>query len=63
MTHYELGKKYKKIVTVAKMYEDLPSVLVIDDKRYVFDPPRPDGKGGLKDGRTRKPRGSVRKSD
>ncbi|WP_339316908.1 hypothetical protein [Paenibacillus sp. FSL R10-2734] len=48
MTHYEVGKKYKKIVTVAKMYEDLPSVLVIDDKRYVFDPPRPDGKGGAK---------------
>lgn len=46
MTNYEAGKKYKKIVTVAKMHKDAPSVLMIDDMRYVLDPPRPNGKGG-----------------
>ncbi|WP_342409853.1 hypothetical protein [Paenibacillus sp. FSL R10-2778] len=45
MTHYEVGKKYKKIVTVAKMHEDAPSVLMIDDMRYVLDPPTTPRKG------------------
>ncbi|MGE7613488.1 hypothetical protein [Paenibacillus sp. NPDC101420] len=49
MTHYEVTKKYKKIVTVVKIHKDVPSVLMIDDKRYVLDPPRTPRKGG-KDG-------------
>ncbi|OKP94793.1 hypothetical protein [Paenibacillus sp. P32E] len=46
MTQYEVGKKYKKIVTVAKIHNDAPSVLVIDDKRYVLEAQRNAGKDG-----------------
>jgi hypothetical protein len=46
-TKYEIGKKYKKIATVIKLHDEVPSVLMIDDMRYVLDPPRPDGKGGI----------------
>jgi hypothetical protein len=49
MTHYEVGKKYKKIATVVKIHKEVPSVLMIDDMRYVLDPPRTPRKGG-KDG-------------
>jgi hypothetical protein len=46
VTIHEVGKKYKKIVTVAKMHEGAPSVLMIDDKRYVLETLLPKGKGG-----------------
>ncbi|MEC0173026.1 hypothetical protein [Paenibacillus graminis] len=58
MTQYEVGKKYKKIVTVAKIHKDAPSVLMIDDMRYVLDPPRPDGKGGINGRKNKKKAGS-----
>ncbi|WP_438497123.1 hypothetical protein [Paenibacillus sp. IHBB 3054] len=51
MTEYEVGKKYKKIVTLAKVHKDLPSVLMIDDKRYVLQTHQPtegSGKHGRK---------------
>ncbi|WP_342480085.1 hypothetical protein NST07_20765 [Paenibacillus sp. FSL L8-0340] len=51
MTQYEVGKKYKKIVTVAKVHKDLASVLMIDDKRYVLQTHQPtegSGKNGRK---------------
>lgn len=61
MTHYEVGKKYKKIATVAKIHKDVPSVFLIDDKRYVLETTQPKGKDGRHG--TRKSGSSVRESN
>jgi hypothetical protein len=58
MTNYEVGKKYKKIVTVTKMHEGAPSVLMIDDMRYVLETLRPTGKGGTHGGKNKKEAGA-----
>lgn len=59
MTHYEVGKKYKKIVTVMKVKNEAPNILNIDGMNYVLDSRA--NRKAVKHG-TREPGSCVRES-